>query len=254
LGVPWLLDIRRHFPMEPPTADRDGGSTASAVPWDVLRTLRGQVTEVIAYAEHEEVNSSTTLVLAGSFQRGGLFQVTVLPALGLSAWDLEVVGSRGRAKLVFEGDGAARLSWDQDGQLMKESWDGWSPWHAIIEAFETQINARRLHFGSASADQPDAPGTDHPNWEDAIRCLELDDAVGRSVRQRRASTLEYQEATEEVGFKGTMTLVGCALLWGLVVLLILSRWFPRLGWVILPLIVLFLALQVLRWVVPRKSR
>jgi hypothetical protein len=46
-----------------------------------------------------------------------------------------------------------------------------------------------------------------------------------------------------------MTLVGCSVLWGSLVLLILSRWVPWLGWVIVPLLVLFLALQLLRWVV-----
>ena len=64
--------------------------------------------------------------------------------------------------------------------------------------------------------------------------------------------LEYQEASEEVGFKGTMTLVGCGLLWGSLLLLILSRWVPWLGWAILPVFALFLALQLLRWAVPPK--
>jgi len=64
------------------------------------------------------------------------------------------------------------------------------------------------------------------------------------------SVLEYPEATEEAGFKGTMTLVGCATLWAILVLLILSRWFSWLGWIIIPVLVLFLGVQVLRWLVP----
>ena len=90
-----------------------------------------------------------------------------------------------------------------------------------------------------------------PTWQDAIRCLELDDAARRSVQRRRASTLEYPEATEEVGFKGTMTLVGCGLLWLVLLLAILSYWVPYLGWLIAPVLVFFLALQLLRWVIPR---
>ena len=62
--------------------------------------------------------------------------------------------------------------------------------------------------------------------------------------------LDNQEATEEAGFKGTMTLVGCALLWGSVGLLIVSRWVPWLGWAILPIFGVFLTLQLLRWAVP----
>ncbi len=67
------------------------------------------------------------------------------------------------------------------------------------------------------------------------------------------STLEYQEATEEAGFKGTMTLVGCGLLWGMIFLLILSRWLPQLGWIILPLLAVFILLQFLRWILPRRQ-
>ena len=88
------------------------------------------------------------------------------------------------------------------------------------------------------------------SWQDEVRCLELDDAARRSVEKRRASTLEYQEASEEAGFKGTMTLVGCGMLWVSLLLLILSRWVPWLGWLIAPVFGFFLLLQLLRWVVP----
>jgi hypothetical protein len=64
--------------------------------------------------------------------------------------------------------------------------------------------------------------------------------------------LEYQEATEEVGFKGTMTLVGCALLWVVLLLVVLTAWVPWLRWVIMPLIVVFLGLQLLRYALPKR--
>src|SRR5262249_2948356 len=87
------------------------------------------------------------------------------------------------------------------------------------------------------------------SWLDEVRALELDDAARRSVERRRASTLDYQEASEEVGFKGTMTLVGCGLLWTVLLLLILSAWIPMVGWLILPVVAVFLALQFLGWIV-----
>ena len=90
-------------------------------------------------------------------------------------------------------------------------------------------------------------------WQDAVRCLELDGAVRRSVHYRRASAMEYQEANEEVGFKGTMTLVGCALLWGLLFLLVLAMWEPRLFWLSVPLLAGFLIMQLLRWVIPART-
>ena len=63
-----------------------------------------------------------------------------------------------------------------------------------------------------------------------MRCLELDDAARRSVARRRASALEYQEATEEAGFKGTMTLLGCGLLWVSLLLLIVLRRIAPVGY------------------------
>ena len=62
--------------------------------------------------------------------------------------------------------------------------------------------------------------------------------------------MEYQEASEEVGFKGTMTLVGCGMVWIVLILLILSRWVPVVGWLIVPLLAVFLGLQLLRYAVP----
>jgi hypothetical protein len=64
--------------------------------------------------------------------------------------------------------------------------------------------------------------------------------------------MEYPEASEEVGFKGTMVLTGCAMLWGSILLLILAHWFPSLRWLIVPLLVVFLVLQLLRYVIPNK--
>src|SRR5207248_11338025 len=88
------------------------------------------------------------------------------------------------------------------------------------------------------------------SWQDAIRCLELDDGARRSVEKRRVAQMEYPEASEEVTFKGTMTLVGCALLWGIILLVILSRWITWLGWAVGPVLGLFLLMQLLRWIIP----
>lgn len=89
-------------------------------------------------------------------------------------------------------------------------------------------------------------------WQDEIRCLELDDAARRSVERRRASAMEYPVASEASGFKGTMTLVGCGLLWLILLVLVFARWVPQLAWLILPLLAVFLILQLLRWFVPRQ--
>jgi hypothetical protein len=151
----------------------------------------------------------------GRFERGGLFQVTYLPG-----------GPAG---------------------------DHGGPWEKVVEEFEAEV----AFFASARRAEPTAGAKDRPGaklaWIDEVRALELDDAAARSLSKRRSTLMEYQEASEEVGFKGTMTLVGCGILWSAVMLLILSAWVPWLGWVILPVILLFLALQTLGWLTGERS-
>jgi len=50
-----------------------------------------------------------------------------------------------------------------------------------------------------------------------------------------------------------MTLVGCGLLWALLLLLAASYWMPALRWVIVGLLVLFLGMQLLRYLIPRQK-
>jgi predicted dehydrogenase len=208
--------------------------------WDVLRLLGGEVIEVSALAEGEALEAGAPVLLAGRFERGGLFQVTLLPHRPGPHWRLAVVGSAARAEVVFpQGwQGPAFLEWrDEAGETREEYWEPWAPWPALVEAFEAALKAK----GAAPL-----------SWEDAVRALELDDAARRSVERRRTNLLEHLEASEEVGFKGTMTLVGCGLFWVVLLLLIASRWVPQLGWAILPLLLLFVGLQLLRYLIPRE--
>jgi predicted dehydrogenase len=210
--------------------------------WDILRTIGGDIQEVSAFAELEELREGEPVLVAGRFEQGGLFQVRLLPHERRPSWRLSAIGSAGRAELLFpqRWNGPAILDWrDADGETHEEYWQHWDPWPALIDAFE-----QALQRGPQARPQP--------SWQDAIRALELDDAARRGVEKRRSSVLEYQEATEEVGFKGTMTLVGCSLLWGVLLLLILSVWWPKLGFLIVPLIVVFLGLQLLRYLVPKQ--
>jgi predicted dehydrogenase len=248
--------------------------------WDVLRRLGGEVAEVSAFAEREEVTAERPLLVAGRFERGGLLRMALLPGQRENRWRLAVTGDSGCAQLLFPlgRPGPAFLSWrEPSGERREESWDITDPWPLLVEVFETAL-AGGVPAPVASAKNPvlsvqysvlSTPLPPHPlapasgarganaspppllTWQDEVRCLELDDAARRSVERRRASTLEYQVASEEVGFKGTMTLVGCGLLWAIMLLAILSVWVPRLGWAVGPLLVLFLVLQVLLYVARR---
>lgn len=220
--------------------DADVAGHEPALPgWDVLRRLGGEVAEVSAFAAREEVRADEPLLLAGRFEGGGLFRQTLLPGQERERYRLTASGRRGRVQLDFPigRTGPSFLTWrGAGGATQEEAWPAWDPWPAMVEVLEREMLSVR---GA-------------PSWQDEVRCLELDDAARRSVEKRRSSALEYQEASEEVGFKGTMTLVGCGLLWLTLLLLVLSRWVPKIGWVIVPVLVLFLVLQLLRWLVPRQ--
>jgi hypothetical protein len=235
-----LLEVER-WSSEVVLLDADVPGHRPALPgWDVLRRLGGEIVEVSAFAAGDETTSEDVLLLAGRFERGGLFRVTLVPKQFEARWRLTLLAGYNRAELLFSQGwpGPARLSWlDENGNECEETWDAWDPWPTLVSVFEAAL-ARDGSAGSLLS------------WQDEVRCLELDDAARRSIARRRTSILEYQTTTEEVSFKGAMTLFGCSLLWASLVLLILSVWVPWLGWLIIPLLVLFLLLQLLRWLLP----
>lgn len=210
------------------------GQKPSIPGWDVLRCLGGEIAEVSAFAEAEDFAPGQDVFLAGRFERGGLFQLCLLPARGEDSARLTVLTERGgRAELYFpQGEsGPAFLNWREPGKEQQEEyWQSWAPWPIVIEEFEAAVEKRPQRL----------------TWQDAVRALELDDAARRSVARRRTVVLEYQEASEEVGFKGTMTLVGCSVLLLSLVLLVLMAWDARAGWLVVPLLAGFLLLQSLR--------
>jgi predicted dehydrogenase len=217
--------------------------------WQILRTFGGEIAEVSAFAFAEEANADAALLTNGRFEKGGLFRAAFLPYQQQAIWRLTLFGEEGRAELHFPLGlaGPAFLNWvDQDAQPHEEAWDLCNAWPSMVLIFERAVAnpAKAMQGGKA-------PRPGEVTWQDAVRCLELDDAARRSIERRRANSMEYQEASEEVGFKGTMTLVGCGLIWVVLLLLIISAWVPVLLWGIVPVLALFLGLQVFRWIIPR---
>jgi hypothetical protein len=244
--------------------------------WDVLRYVGGEILEIFAQADGEELSPDQTLLMNGRFVDGRLTRMLYLPDQVRPCWRLSVHGSRPMTLVFPEGwPGPAILDWiDESGQNRTESWPSHAPWTPIVEMVERllfsgsaetritttsmAVSARRMpgpaDRGAALVEGDDASWTGTPprlGWTDAIRAIELDDAVRRSLRYRRAYLMDLQDASEEGNFKGTMTLVGCGMLWLAIGLLFTSIWVPQLGYVIFPAFGIFLVLQLLRWVLPR---
>src|SRR5262249_12160029 len=85
------------------------------------------------------------------------------------------------------------------------------------------------------------------SWQDEIRMLELDDALGRGIEKRRSSDLGYQEISADSGSKGTLTLIGCGMIWLILLIFAASIWVPWVRWAIVPLLLGFLLLLGLKW-------
>jgi len=233
-----LVEVERWSAEEILLESEEEGHKPGFPGWELLRQIGGEIGEIYAMSGPDEVERGQPLLMAGQFVEGGLFQATYLPLQAEARFRVALVNREGRAELIFTQGwpGPAQLTFtDDNGQDKIETWGAFNPWEALVEEFEAALHTRQ---------------TGNITWQDAIRGLELDDAARRSIHRRRAIALDFQEVTEEAGFKGTMTLVGCSLMWISLVLLILSAWIPWLGWIIAPLIGIFLVLQLLRGVMP----
>lgn len=236
----------------------DGELKLSLPAWDVLRFVAGEIAEVYLQSAQPELRPGQPLLVSGRFLGEMLLQSTYLPAQAESRWRLSLVTTTGRATLLFREGFPGPAEWtstDENGETRTESFAAFDPWTALLERFEQAVrnaSAKKPMPGQAS----DECLTKSPpvlGWQDELRALELDDAARRSAERGRSSTLDLQVTTEEASFKGTMTLVGCSLIWLTVAVLVLSIWLSDLVWLIVPLFAIFLLLQALRWIVPKSA-
>jgi hypothetical protein len=263
VGPPGLIQLEISAGEEVITGFEEAVARASFPGWEVLRLLGGDIDEVSGFAPGDELRPGAPVLLAGRFLRGGLFQVTLLPRQKEATLRLMAFGPSSRAELYLPlgWQGPAFLTVPEADGQREESWDAFDPWPALIAAFEAAAKARPGRAAppaeqrTAVQTKPVAPTPPMimPAWQDAVRGLELDDAARRSIEKHRPSPLEYREGGgEEAGFKGMMTLIGCSLVWGVLLLLILSAWVPAARWLIVPLLIVFLTLQLLRYIIPQR--
>jgi predicted dehydrogenase len=190
--------------------------------WAVLRLLGGEIRDVTGIGTEPEVlRPDEPLTVTGHFETGGLLRVLLTPGSSNSEPRLLVQGANGEA---------VRTLAEQDAGS------------ALAEELARQLAGERPRM----------------TWLDATRCLELHEAVRSSARRRRTVPMNYEEFTEASSFRGVMTAWGCGVLVLVVIALISLLAFkvplkPAFLYVLLPLLVLFLGLQVLRWIVPREE-
>ena len=203
----------------------------SAIPgWDIFRRIGGEIAEVDGFSAQEELKFAEPLLIQGRYEKAGLFQISMLPGSAEERFEFTATGPGGEVRLAGKSWGGPVTLHSSAGAETFPPWDGWAVLVSIVEA---------------ACASPAA--TSRENWQDEIHALELDDALKRSVEKRKAHSLEYRQVSEEVGSKGTMTLIGCGMIWVILLIFGISVWLPWIRWLIVPLLGGDLVLLGMQW-------
>jgi len=216
---------------------------------DVVRALVGEIEALTATGDPPGEDPDLELVVQLRAAEGRRAE--------LRAWcgpsepgRLTLQGASGSLTLEFETrrEQPLRLI-RRESQRPEEiiHFEAWNP-HAAI--FSVLMASRGRHDGSALPS---------PNIHDGTRAMELVEATARSLRRNRTVDLHYEAISEESSFKSVMTSTGCMILVAslFAVLLALSgpplgfNWTIYIAYVIPPILVIFMVMQMLRFAVRR---
>lgn len=216
---------------------------------DVVRALVGEIEALTATGDPPGEDPDLELVVQLRAAEGRRAE--------LRAWcgpaepgRLTLQGASGSLTLEFETTREQPLRLiRRESQMPEESthFEAWNP-HAAI--FSVLMASRDRHDGSILSS---------PNIHDGTRAMELVEATARSLRRNRTVDLHYEAISEESSFKSVMTSTGCMILVAslFAVLLALSgpalgfNWMIYIAYVIPPILVIFMVMQVLRFAVLR---
>src|SRR5262249_32982514 len=156
VGVFRALLVERCSPGEVLDNTHEAGLDPAVPGWDVLRALGGELSEVSSFSDGEELAGGRPALVAGGFEKGGLFQMTLLPHQA-PAGRLAVVGAGGRAELHFPQGwhGPALVEWREEGRRREEYFEPFDAWADLLGRFEQAVAGRQS-----------------PTWQDELRCLE----------------------------------------------------------------------------------
>ena len=215
---------------------------------DLIRTLTGDVLRVGVLASPNPQSAYANLTVQMSGDNAAVLRWSILPAADTSGGEgsgvLKIVGKKGRLEL-HPPDDAASPQPTTEAELSDETVQAFDAPAAALERLSQAIELRE-------------PATE---WTEAIRDIELAEAIPRSLARGRTIEVQHEQPTEEGTFKGLMTSLGCGLLLiglaAIVVLAILdavanaNHW-QRLSailrpwpWVMCGVFAAFLALQLL---------
>ncbi len=244
------LGAFRGIRYESPTS-LDGGDLARhALPRviDVVRALLGEVEAVTATGDPPGDRPSENLVVQLRGPEGRRAEVRLWTG-PVEPSRLVVAGAEGSLTLEYDptfATAARLIRRASGGGETVVPLDDWDPHAAILETLAGAIAGREAH----------------PDLVDGTRATELAEATVRSLRRGRTVDLHHEEVSEEGTFKSVMISFGCIILLCILVALPAALVGPALGlpwtiyiaYVIPPVLIGFIFLQLLRFVIRRRGR
>lgn len=227
-----------------------GDLTANVFPRvvDLARALIGEMETVTATGEPPGANPTESLVvhLRGSTGRRGEIRLT---RGGYEPLRVIVTGAERTTTLELDPSclGSAKLIRRTAGQGEEvHEIEPWDPKATILRVLEEAVGGEPRH----------------PDLADGTRAMEVSEAVARALRRGRTIDMVYEEMTEVGNFKSIMTSLGCGLLVGTLVLLLVVATAQGLGfekaaylaWAIPPILIVFVFLQFLGFGMRRRGQ
>ncbi|HEV3024124.1 MAG TPA: hypothetical protein VGX76_16725, partial [Pirellulales bacterium] len=171
---------------------------------DLVRCACGDVTRLAALGVPDQPETYANLGVQMTVADGLAVRWSVGPVDDGAGARLTVIGSRGKAILHMPAAARWRLELRSEGAL--EDIKAFPNWNGPVEML-------------AALQAALAGSHDERAWVHAARSVELAEAVERSLKRGRAVDLHNEDFTDIGTFKGTMTSLGCGLLFGMLFLL-----------------------------------
>ena len=187
------------------THDRDKRSvlTHFARDVDLIRFACCDPRRLAALGELDHPETYANLGVQMSAENGMGVRWSVGPVEEAEGGRLTMIGAGGKAVLHMPEGAAWRWEVRRDGLTDVEEFVNWDGPTAALQELAAAI----------------ARAQDHGDWNDAARSVELAEAIDRSLKRGRAIELHNEDFTDIGTFKGTMTSLGCAMLFGILFLL-----------------------------------
>lgn len=188
---------------------------------------------------------------------GVLIRWSIDPVVDTAGAKMTIVGSDGNLILTMPASGPWTLQTRRGDASTTETATSAAATTepATTEAFPGTAAGSAAQWIPFAIDQ-----RDDRSWREALADLELVEAVERSMRRGRTVELYHEEASEQGTFHGVMAAVGCLLIMLAIGLAITASifgtfrlWIANLWpYALLALLVVFLLMQLLKFVFPTK--